>query len=89
MKSDKLQWLQLGGLICLAIVLCFAADKLAGLDSKLATILLHETSTMQTITQEVTRADGSKVTISTVRLAGEAVGTWIKRHDEAIAALQA
>lgn len=89
MKSDQLQWLQIGATLCLAIVLCFAADKLASLDSMLAANLLHEEEIMQTITQDVVRQNGSKCTVSTVKLATESLAEWLARHDAAVAAAKA
>lgn len=43
---------------------------------------------MQTITQTVTRANGTTVTVTTPRKEGESLADWIGRHDAAVAALE-
>ena len=82
-SSETASWLLLGGMLCLLVVVCFAADKVMKLDASIATLFTQERQ-MQTITQEVTRPSGAKVTVSTVRLDNETLAAWIKRHDDAV-----
>lgn len=90
-KHDAVAFLMLGGLLCIVVVLCYAADKLSGLDARIAMILNDNQPkiAMQTITQVVTRANGTTVTLTTTRKEGEALADWIARHDAAVAALEA
>lgn len=89
MKSEQLQWFQIGATLCLVVVLCFAADKLSSLDSMLAANIIKEDEIVQTITQDVVRQNGSKCTVSTVKLATESLAEWLARHDAAVAAAKA
>lgn len=81
----------LGGLLCIVVVLCYAADKLSGLDARMAMILHgnQPRNDMQTLTQVVTRANGTTVTLTTTRKENESLADWIARHDAAVAALEA
>jgi multidrug efflux pump subunit AcrB len=42
---------------------------------------------MQTLTETVT-VQGRSITVTTTRRDGESLGDWIKRHDEAVAAVR-
>lgn len=90
-KHDAVAFLMLGGLLCIVVVLCYAADKLSRLDARMAMILTDRRPdpAMQTITQVVTRANGTTVTVTTTRKEGESLTDWIGRHDAAVAALEA
>lgn len=81
----------LGGLLCIVVVLCYAADKLSGLNARMAMILSgnQPRTDMQTLTQVVTRANGTTVTVTTTRKENESLADWIARHDAAVAALEA
>lgn len=89
-KPDPTSWVMLGATACLVVVSLFIVHKLTSLDSKLAAVLMQtDRSTMQTITQTVTRANGTTVTVTTQRKEGESIADWIARHDAAVAALEA
>lgn len=79
----------MGGLSALAAVVAVGAAKLSALaDTIEQSLRSKELIPMQTLTQEVTRENGSKVTVSTVRGTDESLADWIARHDAAVAALQ-
>jgi hypothetical protein len=87
-RGAAVQWLLLGGLLCLSVVLCFSATKLIQLDARIAA-LFERDPLMQTIKQEVTRPSGAKVIVETVRKEGEGIVAWIARHDAVVDALTA
>ena len=43
---------------------------------------------MQTLTEVVTRPDGTKVTVTTTRMADESVEDFIARHNAVVQAIQ-
>ena len=91
MRAETTSFLTLGGLLAVVVMVSLASGKLSELAGAVsgAAGRPNPKIIMQTITQEVTRRDGSKVTISTTRGEGEAVDAWLARHDEAVAAARA
>lgn len=89
-KPDPTSWVLLGAVACLVAVSLFIVHKLTSLDAKLAAVLIQpDRSTMQTITQTVTRSNGTTVTVTTTRKEGESLADWIGRHFAAVAELKA
>ena len=86
-RRESITLLTIGVLGCVSVVGAVAASRIADLDGKITSALHREDLAMQTLTEEVTRSNGSKVTVSTVRLDNETVADWIARHDEAVAAV--
>ena len=92
MRAETTSFLTLGGLLAVVVMVSLASGKLSELAGAVsgAAGRPNPKIIMQTITQEVTRHDGSKVTISTIRGgSAEAVDAWLARHDEAVAAARA
>lgn len=81
--------LTFAGLTTLLVLLSFSTLKLVGLDSSIQQLIDTVEAPVQTITQTVTRPDGSSAVISTPRRTNadgtaEAVADWRARHDAAV-----
>lgn len=84
--------LTLGGLLVLSVVVVAAGSQIAALDGRITEALNAEPKELQmqqTITEVVTRANGTQVTVTTTRGADESVDAFIARHDAVTAALKA
>jgi hypothetical protein len=67
----------------------FSAYRLTRLGASIQTFIEINDRTMQTITQEVTRADGvTVVTVTTQRNEGESVEDFQQRHDAVVTQMQ-
>lgn len=79
----------LGGLGCLSCVMVYTSSSVHEIDGKLAQVLRLTVARehMQTITEEVTRPNGRKVTVVTTRLDGETEAQFVARHDATVAQL--
>lgn len=86
-RAGTTSFVTLGGLMAVIVMVTLASGRLSELSGAVSGLAGQPSKRiqMQTITQEVTRRDDSKVTISTVRAEGEAVDAWLARHDEAVA----
>ena len=83
-----MEWVTLGGLGCLSILVALAASQVTSLSSKLTTLIElnpPRTSKMQTLKSNVTRPNGDVTEIITERGAGESEKDWFTRHDSAVA----
>lgn len=86
MDSKWITSLTLGALAAIAVMVSVASVQVATLGGKMDGVL-PRVSTMQTLTEDVTRPDGRKVKVTTTRMDGESIADWIARHDAAVAAL--
>lgn len=84
----------MGGLVVVSVVVAYAGAKVADLHATVQELIERRaTPSMQTITQLVTRSDGTQATISTQRVKNddgtwEPVDVWLGRHNEAVQAFQ-
>jgi len=77
----------LAGLFVVFCLLSFTTWKILQVGSSMERsfeYMARMTEPMQTITENVTRPDGSVVIIATTRIQGESVEDWGQRHQEAV-----
>jgi hypothetical protein len=84
---DYVSILTLGALGVLSIVVCLTFSAITKLDAGLAAAvrIRNQDKDMQSATEEVTRRNGRKVTVVTVREPNELEADWVARHDKAVA----
>lgn len=88
MKSHHPAHWVLAGLCVLLLLAGYCSWQLAEVQTHIHTFFELRDTEMQTVSEEVTRQDGAKVTVVTTRNSGESVADWIGRHDAAVEAFE-